>query len=37
MHWGSEFLGGRVSADELIAGVNALIRPVYCPDSKRPN
>ncbi len=36
MHWGSEFLGGRASAGELIAGVNALTPPVFCPDSKQP-
>ena len=36
MHWGSEFLGGRASAGELIAGVNALTSPVFCPDSKQP-
>ena len=36
MHWGSEFLCGRASAGELIAGVNALTSPVFCPDSKQP-
>ncbi|MBN9411164.1 MAG: molybdopterin-dependent oxidoreductase [Burkholderiales bacterium] len=36
MHWGGEFLGGRTSAGDLVAGVNALTQPAYCPDSKQP-
>ncbi|SFM51553.1 nitrate reductase [Variovorax sp. OV329] len=36
MHWGSEFLGGRASAGETLAGINALTTPAYCPDSKQP-
>ncbi|MBP7564438.1 MAG: molybdopterin-dependent oxidoreductase, partial [Burkholderiaceae bacterium] len=36
MHWGSEFLGGRTIAGDLVAGVNALTQPAYCPDSKQP-
>jgi len=36
MHWGGEFLGGRASAGEPLAGINALTSPAYCPDSKQP-
>ncbi|WPB59060.1 molybdopterin-dependent oxidoreductase [Xylophilus sp. GOD-11R] len=36
MHWGSEYLSGRADDGSLLAGVNALTQPVYCPDSKQP-
>jgi len=36
MHWGGEFLGGRSSAGERLAGVNALTTPAFCPTSKQP-
>ena len=36
MHWGEEFLGGRSATGERLAGVNALISPVCCPDSRQP-
>ncbi len=36
MHWGSEFLGGRSSTGEPLAGVNALTTSAYCPSSKQP-
>lgn len=32
MHWGSEFVGGRLSPD----GVNALTTGAFCPRSKQP-
>ncbi len=36
MHWGEEFLSGRSSAGERIAGINALTTPAFCPTSKQP-
>ena len=36
MHWGSEFLGGRSSDGQLVAGVNTLSSPLFCPDSHQP-
>jgi len=36
MHWGGEFLGGRSSTGERLAGVNALTTPAFCPTSKQP-
>ena len=36
MHWGAEYLGGRSSTGEPIAGVNALTTPACCPDSRQP-
>ena len=36
MHWGSEYLGGRSSTGEALAGVNALTTPAYCPTSRQP-
>ncbi|KQP22168.1 nitrate reductase [Pseudorhodoferax sp. Leaf267] len=36
MHWGPEYLGGRSSVGEPLAGVNALTTPAYCPISKQP-
>ncbi|RZL57231.1 MAG: nitrate reductase [Variovorax sp.] len=36
MHWGEEYLSGRSSIGERLAGVNALTTPAYCPDSKQP-
>jgi assimilatory nitrate reductase catalytic subunit len=36
MHWGSEFLSGRSSTGEAIAGVNAITTSAYCPSSKQP-
>ncbi|RFO96264.1 hypothetical protein DIC66_14280 [Rhodoferax lacus] len=36
MHWGEEFLSGRSSSGERLAGVNALTTSAYCPDSKQP-
>ncbi|MBT2299330.1 molybdopterin-dependent oxidoreductase [Variovorax paradoxus] len=36
MHWGGEYLSGRSSTGEPLAGVNALTTPVFCPDSKQP-
>jgi assimilatory nitrate reductase catalytic subunit len=36
MHWGPEYLGGRSSTGEPLAGVNALTTPTYCPISKQP-
>jgi assimilatory nitrate reductase catalytic subunit len=36
MHWGSEFLSGRSSSGERIAGVNAITTSSYCPISKQP-
>jgi assimilatory nitrate reductase catalytic subunit len=36
MHWGSEFLSGRSSNGERIAGVNAITTSSYCPISKQP-
>ena len=36
MHWGSEYLSGRSSQGEVLAGVNALTTSAYCPTSKQP-
>lgn len=36
MHWGGEYLSGRSSTGERLAGVNALTTPIFCPDSKQP-
>jgi assimilatory nitrate reductase catalytic subunit len=36
MHWGSEYLSGRSSVGEPIAGVNALTTSAFCPGSKQP-
>jgi assimilatory nitrate reductase catalytic subunit len=36
MHWGEEFLSGRSSTGEPLAGVNALTTPAFCPSSKQP-
>jgi len=36
MHWGEEFVSGRSSNGERLAGVNALTTSAFCPDSKQP-
>lgn len=36
MHWGAEYLSGRGSHGEPLAGVNALTTSAYCPTSKQP-
>jgi len=36
MHWGEEFISGKSSTGQRLAGVNALTAPVFCPDSKQP-
>ena len=36
MHWGAEYLSGRSEDGSVLAGVNALTQPVFCPDSKQP-
>ncbi len=36
MHWGGEYLSGRSSTGDTLAGVNALTTPAFCPDSKQP-
>jgi assimilatory nitrate reductase catalytic subunit len=36
MHWGPEYLSGRGSSGEPLAGVNALTTPAFCPVSKQP-
>ncbi|QIL70976.1 molybdopterin-dependent oxidoreductase [Diaphorobacter sp. HDW4B] len=36
MHWGGEYLGGRASSGQTLAGVNALTTPERCPQSKQP-
>ncbi|WP_342619183.1 molybdopterin-dependent oxidoreductase [Rhodoferax sp. GW822-FHT02A01] len=36
MHWGEEFISGRSSTGQRLAGVNALTSPAFCPDSKQP-
>jgi len=36
MHWGQEYLSGRTSSGQRLAGVNALTSSVFCPDSKQP-
>jgi assimilatory nitrate reductase catalytic subunit len=36
MHWGSEYLSGRSSVGEPMAGVNALTTSAFCPGSRQP-
>jgi assimilatory nitrate reductase catalytic subunit len=36
MHWGAEYLSGRGSHGEPLAGVNALTTSAFCPTSKQP-
>jgi assimilatory nitrate reductase catalytic subunit len=36
MHWGEEYLSGRSTTGEALAGVNALTTSAYCPSSKQP-
>jgi assimilatory nitrate reductase catalytic subunit len=36
MHWGPEYLSGRSSGGEPLAGVNALTTSAFCPVSKQP-
>ena len=36
MHWGGEFLGGRGTGGQALAGVNALTTPEACPVSRQP-
>jgi assimilatory nitrate reductase catalytic subunit len=36
MHWGPEYLSGRSSQGEPLAGVNAISTSAYCPTSKQP-
>ncbi|MFP8777161.1 molybdopterin-dependent oxidoreductase [Hydrogenophaga sp. RWCD_12] len=36
MHWGPEYLSGRSSQGEPLAGVNALTTSAFCPISKQP-
>ena len=36
MHWGPEYLSGRSSTGEPLAGINALTTSAFCPDSKQP-
>ena len=36
MHWGPEYLSGRSSQGEALAGVNAITTSAYCPTSKQP-
>lgn len=36
MHWGEEYLSGRSTTGERLAGVNALTNPAFCPDSLQP-
>ncbi len=36
MHWGPEYLSGRSSQGEALAGVNALTTSACCPTSKQP-
>jgi assimilatory nitrate reductase catalytic subunit len=36
MHWGSEYLSGRSSTGERLAGINAITTSAYCPTSKQP-
>lgn len=36
MHWGPEYLSGRSSVGEPLAGVNALTTSAYCPSSRQP-
>ncbi|WP_439520235.1 nitrate reductase [Hydrogenophaga sp.] len=36
MHWGAEYLSGRSSTGEVLAGVNAITTSAFCPSSKQP-
>ncbi|WP_028602484.1 nitrate reductase [Ottowia thiooxydans] len=36
MHWGGEYLSGKSSIGERLAGVNTLTTPAFCPQSKQP-
>jgi assimilatory nitrate reductase catalytic subunit len=36
MHWGGDYLSGRSSSGERLAGVNAITTSAYCPSSKQP-
>jgi assimilatory nitrate reductase catalytic subunit len=36
MHWGAEYLSGRSSTGQPLAGVNALTTSAFCPTSKQP-
>ncbi|MBK7989479.1 MAG: hypothetical protein IPK05_04785 [Comamonadaceae bacterium] len=36
MHWGQEYLSGRGSTGEPLAGVNAMTTSAFCPVSKQP-
>lgn len=36
MHWGGEYLSGKSSKGERLAGVNTLTSPAFCPQSKQP-
>jgi hypothetical protein len=36
MHWGPEYLSGRSSAGDALAGVNALTTSAHCATSKQP-
>jgi assimilatory nitrate reductase catalytic subunit len=36
MHWGPEYLGGRSSSGEPLAGINAITTSAFCPVSKQP-
>jgi assimilatory nitrate reductase catalytic subunit len=36
MHWGAEYLSGRSSTGEPLAGVNAITTSAHCPTSKQP-
>ncbi|MEZ5662248.1 MAG: molybdopterin-dependent oxidoreductase [Burkholderiaceae bacterium] len=36
MHWGAEYLSGRSSRGDALAGVNALTTSAYCPTSRQP-
>jgi assimilatory nitrate reductase catalytic subunit len=36
MHWGGDYLSGRSSTGERLAGVNAITTSAYCPSSKQP-
>jgi assimilatory nitrate reductase catalytic subunit len=36
MHWGGDYLSGRSSTGERLAGINAITTSAYCPSSKQP-
>jgi assimilatory nitrate reductase catalytic subunit len=36
MHWGGDYLSGRSSSGERLAGINAITTSAYCPSSKQP-